>query len=461
MGRATLLWVLVTGLCAQAEPLGARDRPASPSLPQHRSFLLPALEIGALHFAFLAFNNANGQEYALVTWQSTLGTFDGSRPWTFDQDTFVTNQLGHPVQGMLAHAAARSAGHGFWTASAYTFMSSLAWELFFEPDRPSINDQITTALGGALLGEAMHRLFRVLVDRDDPDTRTLRELTALVLSPTSAVNRWLFDDRFGARPGPPRGLYAHAGVGATFGPRILTRQDTAPFQGGLVMRLRYGGPSRAELMAYQPFEHHELELSAAAPVASGFELHLRGLVAGSGFRTGGDRLRGLWGLYGQYDMSMNEAARISGVGVGLGTELDATLGAKWSVQGAAMLSLLGAAASGVVDPEAAEGRDYLLGPGSGLLLSARLVRQDLGMLGLHLRRWRVAGVWTEPFGRFEDTTHLTAEMGVMLTRALVLGVQAPLTFQRVQSGGVQRLVAADGIRLTLGLATDGAFGTAR
>ena len=163
----------------------------------------------------------------------------------------------------------------------------------------------------------------------------------------------------------------------------------------------------------------------------------------------------------QYDLAMNDAARISGVGLGLGTELDGELGRQWSLQGTALLSLLGAAASGVVDPEAAEGRDYLLGPGTGLLLSMRAVRREVGMLGLHLRRWRVAGVWTAPIGRFDATTHLTAEVGVMLSRRLVLGLQAPVTFQRSETAGERNVLGADGLRITLGVATDGGFGAAR
>ncbi len=435
--------------------------------PGPRSYLLPALEAGALNFGLLAVNNAAGQEYGLVTWRSVWGAFDGSRPWTFDQDDFVVNQLGHPYQGMLVHSAARSAGLNFWEAGAYTFFSSLAWELFFEPDAPSINDQITTALGGALLGEALHRLYRALVDVDGPGASSLRELAASLLSPASAMNRWLFDDRFGQVPSAPRGLYARVALGVGAGPRLLPRTrafstpEAPPLQGALTARFVYGGAAAAKSGAVTPMEHWELDLSGGAPISPMLDLHLLGLIAGRGIRDHVDTVRALWGLYGQYDLAWNDVARVSGVGLGLGFEADAKVGTRWSLQAGAVASVLGAAASGLVDAEEGEGRDYLLGPGTGLVMQARAIRHDVGMVGASLRRWRVAGVWAAPIGRYEATTYVEAEAAVMLGKRWVLGLQAPVAVQRTQQAGGGNVFASDGLRLTLGLASDGGFGASR
>ena len=76
-----------------------------------------------------------------------------------DDDEFYTNQLLHPFQGSYPFAAARSAGLGFWESFPYAFLSSLAWELAGETEQPAINDQLTTSIGGAVVGELLHRLL--------------------------------------------------------------------------------------------------------------------------------------------------------------------------------------------------------------------------------------------------------------------------------------------------------------
>ncbi len=124
--------------------------PVQPAVIQRRyNLLLPILEAEALHFTLAAANNLVSREgFAQVSWDSVVAHFDGRVPWTFDVDSFVINQFGHPYQGSLAFTAARSSGVSFWWACIYPFMASLTWELFFEIDGPSFNDQITTPLGG-------------------------------------------------------------------------------------------------------------------------------------------------------------------------------------------------------------------------------------------------------------------------------------------------------------------------
>ena len=58
--------------------------------------------------------------------------------------TFVFMNGG--MAGSLSFTAARSAGLPFWLACLYPLMSSLTWEMFYEVDAPSFNDQITTTL---------------------------------------------------------------------------------------------------------------------------------------------------------------------------------------------------------------------------------------------------------------------------------------------------------------------------
>jgi hypothetical protein len=79
--------------------------------------------------------------------------------WVWDSDAFLFNHPGHPYQGGLYHAAARSSGFNFYESMFFDGVGSLTWELFGETDTPSLNDLIITTTGGAALGEMLHLLY--------------------------------------------------------------------------------------------------------------------------------------------------------------------------------------------------------------------------------------------------------------------------------------------------------------
>jgi hypothetical protein len=79
--------------------------------------------------------------------------------WIWDSDSFLFNHPGHPYQGGLYHAAARSNGFGFYESVVFNGLGSLTWELFGETDIPSLNDLIVTTSGGAVFGEMLHLLY--------------------------------------------------------------------------------------------------------------------------------------------------------------------------------------------------------------------------------------------------------------------------------------------------------------
>ena len=97
------------------------------------------------------------EAWARVTPASMWENLTG--PWEWDRDEYFTNQFGHPYQGSIYHAAARSNGFSFYEAILFDAFGSVSWELFFETNAPSINDLISTTLGGAALGEMFHRLY--------------------------------------------------------------------------------------------------------------------------------------------------------------------------------------------------------------------------------------------------------------------------------------------------------------
>lgn len=81
-----------------------------------------------------------------------------TKPPVIDHDLFITNYLGHPYQGGFYYNSIRSQGASVLESSLFCFGQSLLWEYGWEAgfEQPSIQDLITTPLGGILYGELTH-----------------------------------------------------------------------------------------------------------------------------------------------------------------------------------------------------------------------------------------------------------------------------------------------------------------
>jgi hypothetical protein len=78
----------------------------------------------------------------------------------------------------------------FWQSTTYTVAGSLMWEFFLENEYPSINDFITTPVGGMALGEIIFRLSGLLIDnRATGWNRFGREVLSALISPMNGLNR--------------------------------------------------------------------------------------------------------------------------------------------------------------------------------------------------------------------------------------------------------------------------------
>jgi len=83
----------------------------------------------------------------------------------YDNNTFNINFLWHPLSGGVYYTAARSNGMRLGPTLLYTIATPVIWEYVLEfRERVSINDLITTPVGGIALGEAWSRLA-LLVSR--------------------------------------------------------------------------------------------------------------------------------------------------------------------------------------------------------------------------------------------------------------------------------------------------------
>ncbi len=81
-----------------------------------------------------------------------------TKPPVIDHDFWITNYFGHPYQGGFYYNTLRSQGATILQSSLFCLGQSLLWEYGWEAgfEQPSIQDLITTPLGGILYGELTH-----------------------------------------------------------------------------------------------------------------------------------------------------------------------------------------------------------------------------------------------------------------------------------------------------------------
>jgi hypothetical protein len=137
--------------------------------------------------------------YARVTGASIRQNLKHQFLW--DNDNFDTNLFWHPYTGGLYFNAARANGLGFWQSVPFAISGSYMWEMFCETQPPSINDIISTPVGGIALGEMTHRVAHLVLDNSKRGgERFGRELLAGIISPMDFFNRLLNGDVRRYRP---------------------------------------------------------------------------------------------------------------------------------------------------------------------------------------------------------------------------------------------------------------------
>lgn len=437
--RAVAVGLVLLASTARAEPpadapLRAAAAPM-PALPWHH-YLVPAVENAVLHLSLLSFNSlVTRQSFSLISGQTMLHNLDPAS-WTFDVDYYLTNQFGHPYQGALSFGAARGAGLSFWWSALYATLASLTWELFYEAEAPSLNDQITTSMGGSLLGEALHRAAHQLRGWEGP--AWLRFLGATLLDPLGAIT-----EGFLGQPAvedvtlDPVSMRWSAGVtaGVVVDRATGEREDRMPPQ-ALVSVLMLAGPPWDPRSTYDaPLSYFDLRADLSFPRVVVGNLFIRGLLTGTRFGTG--TLHGVWGLFGDYDYAAPAIVRASAVGLGPGLIVQGNPATNLFLQFGGMLGASPFAAAGqLLDVSPDTGRDYHVGPGIQTIVDLRLVRPHWLMVDVVARNWVVFGAYVEPWGGFESITYLTLGVTVPVWQWLGVGLEATLSDRRAHFAGV-------------------------
>lgn len=432
-----------------------------------RSYLIPALEVGAFSFGLNQVNRhlRDDEEYES----------DGHSIWrnlrtepVFDRDPFSINQIGHPYQGGVYFGAARSTGLGFWESLGYSIGGSFLWEIAGETTKPSINDYVTTAIGGAFVGEALFRMAGLLLEGGGEKPGFWRELGAALISPPTGVNRLLWGDRFDAVfPSRDPAVFLRLRLGAALTTNVRNADlsnDITEQEGSADYAITYGLPGKPGYQYRRPFDYFHFELAVVPNAARATDAiesaSIRGLLAGQAY-GGGERYRGVWGLFGSYDYLSPQIFRVSTTAVSVGTVAQWWLARQVALQGTALAGL-GFGASGTVDDR--DERDYHYGVAPQTLLALRLIFGDRVMLEATGRQFFVAGVGSgqgstsERFGQ-ETVSRAGVGLTVRLFGPHAIGLQYLASRRETSAPDLRdRHQSVETVSLTYNFLGDARFG---
>jgi hypothetical protein len=426
--RALLAGAFALGLLTPAAGGAAEPAPApvlSWETGEGKSYIIPALELGAFIFGLNQFNRSfiDDREY-----DSDIHTFSRNlrtEP-VYDKDPFSVNQIGHPYQGGIYYGAARSAGLSYWESLLYTLAGSFLWETYGETTPPSINDHIATGIGGTFVGEALFRMASLVLEGGGATPGLWRELAAAIISPPTGFNRLVFGDRFKAVfPSRDPEIFVRLRIGGTLTSDVENEglaHDVKRQEGSLDYSITYGLPGKPGYRYRRPFDYFHFEFTAvpnASSAANAIEnVSIRGLLLGATYEAG-ESARGVWGLFGGYDYLSPQIFRVATTNVLVGSVGQWWLTRAVALQGTA-LGGLGFGAAGTVSDRAE--RDYHFGLIPHTVLGARLIFGERAMLEGTARHYWVAGTGSGPGA---STSDIGAETILRGTAGITVRVFGP------------------------------------
>ena len=120
--------------------------------------------------------------------------------FVWDNDKWGTNMFMHPYHGNLYYNAARSNGYNYLQSGLFALAGSAMWEVLMENEHPSINDIITTPIGGMIVGEMTYRASDLILDdRAQGVERFVREASSFIVSPMRGLTRIINGDAWNVR----------------------------------------------------------------------------------------------------------------------------------------------------------------------------------------------------------------------------------------------------------------------
>jgi hypothetical protein len=344
-------------LCASG-PETARAQAYAENRPLKPSFWHAAAGVAAVNFITW------GYDWYVQRWPwANVGTVAWGhnlrKGFVWDNDLFLDNNLAHPYHGSFYHSSARSSGFGFFGSLPFVVAGSATWELFGENIPASLNDFITTTLGGSAIGEVMYRLSSLLGSKRAPGpTVVARELGALALSPIGRTQSLVSPGRDGIVQ--PTEAVSSLSLGSRFG---------HPF---FDLAVRYGSPfSGGTLRPYDAFRFR-VQVSPQPGVRGIREVAISGLLARKRLEESAGSQTVL-GLFQHYDYDDLSAFDVMGHSVSGALLYQRRVGLRNRLELGAHLE--GVLFGGVTSDYGFEiRRDYDLGSGAGARLNAAFMR---------------------------------------------------------------------------------------
>lgn len=379
---------------ARIAPAVAQGAPSPPLrgdtilvAPPDPSWTLPALEIVGFNLGLAAWNHLAMDEPFIPADPARIGD-NATFGWSWDDDGFAINQIGHPLQGAAYYSIARANGHGYLGGLALATWGSVEWEYLGATSPPSLNDVVTTRLGGAMLGETTWRLAELLsTPADGREAGWLRRSGAFLLNPAHGIQT-AFAPAKRTRPARGPGIAnLRLATGRPFGKGLMRAKGAADSPAHDVplastgLRFAYGDPFESK----QPFDHFTASIgleSSSSPVS---DLSVRAQLWRLPVVDWGESEH-VFHLAQNYDYVNSAIYRLSANSFGVEWIGREELARGWIVSARLqpMVILLGAASTEYyVDVD----RDYNFGWGGGWKTALTFHLPRSAMLNLFSDRW--------------------------------------------------------------------------
>lgn len=362
------------------------------------------------------------EPYAYISWKTVADNIRNGLDLS-DPDKFTVDQLGHPIHGGLYFNTARTNGFSFWESIPFALVGAWTWQMGMERDAHSLNDFVTSSMGGPTIGEPMFRLSRMILDNEARGAeRVFREIAGALVNPTSAVTRLVTGEMWKVEENPEDrfpslfvvyldGGYRHIGH------KRLSDQD----QGLFSFTIRYGDPFRNPDEP-KPFDAFELSGDISSPSSAWLtRIEVRGLVVGWGVGRSA-RAENLIGVLFEFDYFNSAPSQLGmqSFKVGLLSRFDLGKGTDLRTQALLVAAPLASLYAGH-GPENQDWyhRAFGWGPAAGLDFAARIRREEIDLFTLsYMVDWVHT---TSGLARNSTLQAVTVEARVPLARHFAVG----------------------------------------
>ncbi len=383
-----------------------------------KSVLLGGAEVIAINTTVWAFNRfvtkAEHGYISLESWKKNI-----REGFVWDPNHFSTNQIQHPFHGSAYFTSARSRGFSYWESVPFPIFGSLLWEYFGEPHNPSINDWITTSLGGIALGEMTYRFSSMVLDNTATGAeRTRREIFGFLISPVRGFNRLISGRTSRVYANAPGQKPSHLTTTMTVGYRRIGEGRSLGSGSDQVFvdfDFVYGALYQDEVTAPFDFFIFGLQLNYPEKRFLG-RAQVQGILFGTDLHRS-DKSLLMISAFQHYDYINSEAYEFGGQSFSASLLYRRQLGGRWVLRSILHLNamVLGATSSDFID----DNRDYDFGSGLGYKFLAIFERAERAIV-----EFQSASFWLHTLSG-SDSDHLVhflrLKLSVPITRRISLG----------------------------------------